>query len=92
MNRRIGELAQEQSHDIGNRLRREGVTVLAGSGRFASVQPGRAFRVEVTDAAGAVTETIEADVVLLSTGRRPGCSRPACPTVRGSCRGAISTR
>jgi NAD(P)H dehydrogenase (quinone) len=71
MNRRIGELAQEQSHDIGNRLRREGVTVLAGSGRFASVQPGRAFRVEVTDAAGAVTETIEADVVLLSTGSTP---------------------
>ena len=93
MNRRIGELAHEQSNDIGNRLRREGVTVLAGSGRFASVQPGRAFRVEVTDAAGAVTETIEADVVLLvDRVDAPGAPGAACPTVSGSCRGAISTR
>src|SRR6202012_712016 len=34
MNRRIRELAQHQSADIGTRLLREGVTVLTGSGRF----------------------------------------------------------
>src|ERR1700749_666641 len=32
MNRRIRELAQHQSVDIGARLRREGVTVLPGTG------------------------------------------------------------
>src|SRR6202012_2797938 len=37
MNRRVLDLAHHQSADIGARLLREGITVLPGSGRFASV-------------------------------------------------------
>ncbi len=71
MNRRIRELAQHQSLDIGARLLREGVTVLPGSGRFAAVQPGRTHLIEALDDAGSVIETVEADVVLLATGATP---------------------
>jgi pyruvate/2-oxoglutarate dehydrogenase complex dihydrolipoamide dehydrogenase (E3) component len=71
MNRRIRELAHHQSLDIGARLLREGITVLPGSGRFAPQQPGRTYQIEVLDPAGTVTETVEADVVLLATGGTP---------------------
>ncbi len=50
---------------------REGVTVLPGSARFASVQSGRTYSLEVLDPAGAVADTVEADVVLLATGGVP---------------------
>jgi pyruvate/2-oxoglutarate dehydrogenase complex dihydrolipoamide dehydrogenase (E3) component len=71
MNRRIHELAHQQSIDIGARLLREGITVLPGSGRFASVQQGRSYRIEALDPSGAIAETVEADVVLLATGGTP---------------------
>jgi NAD(P)H dehydrogenase (quinone) len=71
MNRRIRDLAHQQSVDIGARLLREGITVLPGSGRFAAVQAGRTYRIEVVDDAGAVVESVEADVVLLATGGTP---------------------
>jgi dihydrolipoamide dehydrogenase len=71
VNARIRSLAQQQSEDIEERLRAESVTVVAGSGRFAVEQLPRAHRIEVVDGAGAVSDTVEADVVLLATGGTP---------------------
>ena len=71
VNARIKSLAQQQSDDIARRLVHEGVTVLAGAGRFAAEQPARAHRVEVLDPAGRVADTVEADVVVLATGGTP---------------------
>jgi NAD(P)H dehydrogenase (quinone) len=71
VNARIKALAQQQSDDIAARLANEGVSVLRGSGRFAAAQPPREHLVEVVDAAGAVTGTVAADVVLIATGGSP---------------------
>jgi dihydrolipoamide dehydrogenase len=71
VNGRIKDLARQQSSDICARLVNEGVTVLAGAGRFAVDQPPRAHRIEVLDPSGSVTGTVEADVVLLATGGTP---------------------
>ena len=78
VNERIKALAQQQSDDIGKRLRNEGVTVLSGSGRFSATQPARAHRVEVVDD-GRVVDTVEADVVLLATGGVPRTLPTAMP-------------
>ena len=77
--RRIKDLAQQQSADITKRLIREGVTVLSGRGRFAADQPGRAHRIEVIGDDGSVTESVEADVVLLATGGTPRVLPSAVP-------------
>ena len=79
VNDRIKALARQQSDDIGARLRAEGVTVLPGRGRFAAGQPPRAHRVEVLDEAGAVLDTVDADVVLLATGGTPRVLPTAVP-------------
>jgi NAD(P)H dehydrogenase (quinone) len=79
VNDRIKALAQQQSDDIAKRLRNEGVTVLAASGRFSVGQPARAHRVEAVDDSGRVVETIEADVVLLATGGTPRTLPSAVP-------------
>ncbi|HKC27644.1 MAG TPA: NAD(P)H-quinone dehydrogenase, partial [Jatrophihabitans sp.] len=79
VNERIKTLAQQQSDDIETRLRNEGVGVVRGSGRFAPQQPGRAHRVEVVDEAGAVADTIDADVVLIATGATPRTLPTAVP-------------
>jgi dihydrolipoamide dehydrogenase len=71
VNARVRRLAESQSADIRDRLVREGVTVLAGRGRFAESQHGRKYAVEVTDAEGTLLQTVDADVVLLSTGGTP---------------------
>ncbi|MDQ2797035.1 MAG: FAD-dependent oxidoreductase, partial [Actinomycetota bacterium] len=71
VNGRIKALARQQSDDIAQRLVREGVTVLAGRGRFAVEQPPRAHRLDVANADGTVVDTAEADVVLLATGGTP---------------------
>jgi pyruvate/2-oxoglutarate dehydrogenase complex dihydrolipoamide dehydrogenase (E3) component len=71
VNHRVKTLATAQSADIHRRLVRDGVTVLAGRGRFAAAQTGRAYRVEVLDAAGAIADEVVADVVLLATGAVP---------------------
>ena len=44
VNRRIKDLARQQSADIQARLQSVGVQVLPGSGRFATEQPPRAHR------------------------------------------------
>ncbi len=79
VNRRIKTLARQQSDDIAARLGHEGVTVLAGTGRFAAEQPAHAHRVEVLDEAGTVVDTVEADVVLLATGGTPRTLETAEP-------------
>jgi pyruvate/2-oxoglutarate dehydrogenase complex dihydrolipoamide dehydrogenase (E3) component len=71
VNDRIKNLARQQSEDISARLVNEGVTLLAGAGRFAAEQPPRVHRIEVLDPAGTVTATVDADVVLLATGGTP---------------------
>ncbi|MEP6761223.1 MAG: NAD(P)H-quinone dehydrogenase [Sporichthyaceae bacterium] len=65
VNDRVKKLAQAQSTDIGQRLEREGVSVVRGAGRLDGPQ-----RV-VADLAGGGTETFEADAVLVSTGAHP---------------------
>jgi NAD(P)H dehydrogenase (quinone) len=79
VNDRIKALAQQQSDDIAHRLQHEGVTVLQGSGRFAAHQPSRAHHVEVLDGAGAVVDSVEADVVLIATGGTPRTLPTAVP-------------
>ena len=79
VNRRIKDLAKQQSDDICSRLLREGVTVLPGSGRFAQVQRDRTHLIEVFDESGAVSATTEADVVLLATGGTPRVLPDATP-------------
>jgi len=69
VNDRVRRLAANQSADIGQRMRRHGVTVIAGRACFAPDQPGRTFALEVTGEAG--QQRIEADVVLLATGGTP---------------------
>jgi dihydrolipoamide dehydrogenase len=65
VNARVRKLAQAQSADIGQRLEREGVTVVKGVGRLDGPQ-----RV-VADLADGGTETFEADAVLVATGANP---------------------
>ena len=79
VNRRVKDLAAWQSEDVWQRLSTEGVRMLTGRGRFAADQPGRARRVEVVDPTGRVTETLDADVVLLATGATPRVLPGAVP-------------
>jgi pyruvate/2-oxoglutarate dehydrogenase complex dihydrolipoamide dehydrogenase (E3) component len=71
VNDRIKALAAQQSADIRDRLAHDGVTLVAGSARFATTQPARAHRLDVLDSNGALTADLEADIVLLATGGTP---------------------
>jgi NAD(P)H dehydrogenase (quinone) len=62
---RVKRLAHAQSDDIGTRLGKEGVRVLAGTGRLDGIE-----RVLVALADGG-TEALDADVVLVATGAHP---------------------
>ena len=66
VNRRVRELAAAQSADIRASLLAAGVQVVDGRGRLDGPD-----RVEVLDAEGESTGTLEADVVLLAVGARP---------------------
>ncbi|PZS29152.1 MAG: NAD(P)H-quinone dehydrogenase [Pseudonocardiales bacterium] len=79
VNERIKALAQQQSDDIHKRLVHEGVTVLHGAGRFSAEQPARAHTVDVLDESGAVTQAVEADIVLIATGGTPRVLDTAVP-------------
>jgi dihydrolipoamide dehydrogenase len=79
VNDRIKSLAQQQSDDIAGRLGSEGVTLIRGGARFAAEQPARAHRLDVLDDAGAVCDSVEADVVLLATGGTPRTLPTAVP-------------
>jgi pyruvate/2-oxoglutarate dehydrogenase complex dihydrolipoamide dehydrogenase (E3) component len=71
VNERIKKLARQQSDDIRERLLRENVTVVQGGGRFAEQQPARTHAIDVIDDDGNVSDSVEADVVLLATGGTP---------------------
>jgi pyruvate/2-oxoglutarate dehydrogenase complex dihydrolipoamide dehydrogenase (E3) component len=79
VNARIKALARQQSEDIRDRVRGEGVTIEVGTGRFAAQQPPRAHRLEVVGPDGAVGAAVEADVVLLATGGTPRTLDTALP-------------
>jgi NAD(P)H dehydrogenase (quinone) len=64
VNARVKSLARAQSDDIAERMAREGVTVLSGTGRLDGPQA-----VVVEHSGG--TQRLEADVVLLATGATP---------------------
>ncbi|HTW21847.1 MAG TPA: NAD(P)H-quinone dehydrogenase [Mycobacteriales bacterium] len=64
VNQRVKSLARAQSLDIAARLEREGVEVVAGTGRFCGP---RALTVEDGDE----TRVIAADTVLIATGAAP---------------------
>jgi pyruvate/2-oxoglutarate dehydrogenase complex dihydrolipoamide dehydrogenase (E3) component len=75
INTRILTLAAAQSRDIRERLESAGVDVVQGRGRLA----GRGVvEVEAT-AAGAGTEQLPADIVLVATGARPRVLDTAVP-------------
>ncbi len=65
VNRRVKQLAADQSGDIRRRLERDGVELVVGRGRLDG--PGR---VVVTDDEGAES-LLEADAVLIATGAAP---------------------
>jgi pyruvate/2-oxoglutarate dehydrogenase complex dihydrolipoamide dehydrogenase (E3) component len=65
INARVLRLAGEQSRDIGRRLEREGVRVIAGRGRLLS--PDRVVA-ELPDGS---SEDLRADAVLIATGAAP---------------------
>src|SRR3712207_5515873 len=72
VNSRVKSLAMAQSADIHQRLETEGVRIVSGSARLADKSPGLSTHtVEVLDADGAVSGTLESDVVLLATGADP---------------------
>jgi pyruvate/2-oxoglutarate dehydrogenase complex dihydrolipoamide dehydrogenase (E3) component len=79
VNERIVKLAHQQSEDINARLLRDAVTVVSGRGRFSADQPPRAHRLDVVDAGGTLTGTLEADVVLVATGGTPRTLPTAVP-------------
>ncbi|UUO01068.1 NAD(P)H-quinone dehydrogenase [Mycolicibacterium novocastrense] len=71
INQRVKRLAAAQSADIAERLRDDGVTLIAGRGELVDDMPGMATHtVKVTEPDGAVS-TIKADVVLIATGASP---------------------
>jgi pyruvate/2-oxoglutarate dehydrogenase complex dihydrolipoamide dehydrogenase (E3) component len=79
VNARIKGLAAQQSDDVRARLVRENVSIVPGTGRFSPDQSGRVHRIEISDEAGDVRETVEADVVLIATGATPRVLPDAVP-------------
>ncbi|MBI1757749.1 MAG: NAD(P)H-quinone dehydrogenase [Actinobacteria bacterium] len=69
---RVKALAEAQSEDIHDRLVREGVTVVAGTARFAEHQQTRGLHtIEVAPAEGGPGQLVDAELVLLATGSSP---------------------
>ncbi|MED5812462.1 NAD(P)H-quinone dehydrogenase [Mycolicibacterium sp. 050232] len=79
INERVKNLATAQSEDIAERLRSEGIDLIAGRGELIDDVPGMAqHRVKVTGTDGAVSQ-LTADVVLISTGASPRVLPNAAP-------------
>jgi len=73
VNRRVKQLAADQSTDIGRHLDRDGVQVLVGRGRLRG--PERV----VVELADGEERTLEADAVLVATGAAPRILDSAVP-------------
>jgi dihydrolipoamide dehydrogenase len=79
INERVKALAAAQSADIAERLRNEGVRLIAGRGELVDDMPGMAAHtVKVTAHDGTESE-LKADVVLIATGARPRVLKGAEP-------------
>jgi len=74
VNARVKALATAQSEDIANRLAKEGVEVVDGSGRLDGKE-----RVVVDLPNGVTGPTFEADAVLVATGAQPRVLPDAAP-------------
>ena len=68
---RVRALALAQSADVKSRLQGEGIRVIGGYARFADDRPGLARHKVAIDLNDGGVETVEADVVLISTGANP---------------------
>jgi dihydrolipoamide dehydrogenase len=73
VNRRVKQLAADQSDDIGRRLAKEDVTVVQGRGRLDG--PGRV----VATLDDGTEQVLEADAVLIATGASPRTLSSAQP-------------
>lgn len=71
INERVKTLAAAQSADIAERLRNEGVTLIAGRGELIDDVPGMAAHTVKVTAHDGTVSTIKADVVLIATGASP---------------------
>jgi dihydrolipoamide dehydrogenase len=79
INERVKVLATAQSDDIAERLRDEGIELIAGRGELTDDIPGMAqHRVKVTGPGGEVSQ-LTADVVLIATGASPRVLPGAAP-------------
>ncbi len=79
INERVKTLAAAQSVDIAERLRNDGIELIAGRGELIDDVPGMAqHRVKVTGADGEVSQ-LTADVVLIATGASPRVLPNAAP-------------
>jgi NAD(P)H dehydrogenase (quinone) len=72
VNRRVKQLAADQSADISRRLEKEGVQVVSGRGELAGVD-------QVLVAASGKEHILRADVVLVATGAAPRTMPTALP-------------
>ena len=68
---RVKSLAAAQSADIAERLRSEGVTLIAGRGELCDSVPGMAQHSIKITADDGTTSVLQADVVLIATGASP---------------------
>ena len=68
---RVKSLAAAQSADIAERLRSEGVTLIAGRGELCDSVPGMAQHSIKVTADDGTTSVLQADVVLIATGASP---------------------
>jgi NAD(P)H dehydrogenase (quinone) len=71
LNDRVKKLAAAQSADIAERLRSEGVTLIAGRGELCDDLPGMAAHTVKITAHDGTVSTIKADAVLIATGASP---------------------
>jgi NAD(P)H dehydrogenase (quinone) len=71
LNERVKSLAAAQSADIAERLRNDGVTLIAGRGELVDDIPGMAAHTVKVTADDGTVSTIKADVVLIATGASP---------------------
>lgn len=79
INERVKALATAQSDDIAERLRSEGIDLIAGRGELIDDVPGMAqHRVKVTGPDGTISQ-LTADVVLIATGASPRVLPNAAP-------------
>ncbi|ULE35453.1 NAD(P)H-quinone dehydrogenase [Mycobacterium sp. IDR2000157661] len=71
LNERVKKLAAAQSADIAERLRSQGVTLIAGRGELVDDVPGMAEHTVRVSGHDGSTSTLRADVVLIATGASP---------------------